>query len=522
MNPPGSGASPTFSGLSITCTSTGGLISFTCNKAISESACGIELISSATGEARWSGSIPSNTNAKPFTISGVPSGSYVLLADNGEATNEVPLEVSCATSGGDGGTTPPPTPAAPGCTDPAALNYDAAATSENGTCAYTPPALPEPFFQVPLLQALRFVVRGGDFETMDNVLFCEQHRPGQQVRPYFYQLVEFGDTVRVQVLTSYTAVAATILRHGGPAAGPATPLQRVLTLEGMATPFAVALTQDVASGTTQLRAATGGSLPPGLLAATRLTLAGTAPGTYRVTAAVPGSVVSLDDYLVLNRPWVVPAAGALTATWLLRGPGYNVWEADLPLSTLAAGYYQVRLVATRAGLVDAEAISEPLHLAARHDNTVVLDYRNADNCFGLVFTTGLTPRLRVPGTFFRQTNGGTLSTYRASAGGLTTLASTATRRKQLETYALPAYLHEKIFLACRLDELRVNGERCQTDEAYETSENRNYPLSGGRVVLEQADWLGSGNGNDAGLEEAPDNALALRGGGYLLLRGPGL
>jgi hypothetical protein len=413
-------------------------------------------------------------------------------------------------------------PVVPGCTDAAASNYAAGATADDGSCTYTPPPAPEPFFNVPLLQGLRFVVRGGAFETVDNVLFCEQRRPGQQMRPYFYQLVEYGDTVRVQVLTSYAAVSATVLRHGGAAVGPATPLQRVLTLEGSAAPLAVALREDVASGTTQLRAAAGGALPPGLLTAPRLTLGGAVAGTYRITAAQPGSVVSLDDYVVLNRPWLAPAAGDCTASWLRRGPGYNVWEAELPLAALAAGYYQVRLAATAPGWAPVEALSEPLHLAERHENTVVLDYRNADNCFGLVFTTGLTPRLRVPGTFFRQTNGGTLSTYRASAGSLTTLASTATRRQQFEAYGLPAYLHEKLFLAFRLDELRVNGERYETEEAYETTENRGYPLSGGRIVLEPADWLGGGNGDDAGLDEAPDNALALRRGGYLLLRGRGV
>jgi hypothetical protein len=100
-----------------------------------------------------------------------------------------------------------PQPIVTGCTDPSALNYAEGATNENGTCTYSPPAPPAPFFNVPLLQALRFVVRGGDFETMDNVLFCEQARPGQQMRPYFYQLVERGDTAAYEVSTCTRTVS---------------------------------------------------------------------------------------------------------------------------------------------------------------------------------------------------------------------------------------------------------------------------------------------------------------------------
>jgi hypothetical protein len=408
-----------------------------------------------------------------------------------------------------------------GCTDPSATNYDPAATAENGSCAYAPPAPLAPLFAVPPLQALRFALRGGAFETPDNTLFCEQVRPGQQRRPFYYQLVQTGDAVRVQVLTSFAGAGATLWRHGGAQVGAPVPLAQVLTLDGAAPPLPVVLNQDPATNTTRLRAAAGGSLPAALLAASRLTLAGPVSGTYRVTAAVPGTVVVLDDYVVLNRPWAAPAAGAQTASWLLVGPGYNVWEADLPVATLGEGYYQVRLQAFAAGgAVAAEAISEPVHVAAAHPNTVVVAWRNADNCFGTVFSTGLTPQVRVWGTFFRGKNGGTESTYRGSAGALTVLASTAQRLRTLETYAQPAWLHEKLYLACRLDYLAVNGLRCQTDQAYAAADERTYPLSAGSVVLEQADWLGAGNGDDAGVDEtAPEDALQLRSSEYLLLRG---
>jgi hypothetical protein len=406
-----------------------------------------------------------------------------------------------------------------GCTDRDALNFVAGATADDGSCTYTPPPPLAPFFQVPALQSLRFAVRllAGRLPTFDNLLFCEQPRPGQQVRPRYYQLVEFADVVRVQVLTSYTAIAATIYQHGGSQVGQPVPLTQVLTLEGPSAPLQVTL-RDNGDGFTRLVATAGGVLPASLLGTVRLVLGGVASGTYRITQAVPASVVALDDYLVLNRPWVAPAAGQVTASWQLTGPGFNVWEATLPLSTLAEGYYQVKLRATAAGQPDRLAESEPIYLRAEHPDTLAIDYRAKDNCFNMVFATGITPRVRVWGTFFRQKNGGNLSSYTDSAADVTILSSTATRLTALETYGQPAYMHEKIFLACRLDYLAINEERHVSPAAYETSEVRSYALSGGHADLQKHGFLGAGNGDDSG-DNVPGNALVLRGGGYLVLRG---
>lgn len=408
-----------------------------------------------------------------------------------------------------------------GCTDPAATNLAAGATFDDGSCVYAPPPALPAYLAVPLLQTLRFVVRGAlAAPGVDATLFCEQPRAGQQVRPYYFQLVERGDQVRVQVLTSYAAVTATVRQHtsGQPVASAS--LQQVLTLEGPAAPLSVVLSEDKLSGLTRLSPAQGTELPASLLAAPRLTLAGAAQGTYRLTQVVPGSVLQIADYVVLNRPWAAPGAGAVTASWLLSGAGFNVWEADLPLAALPDGAYQVQLRATRAGLADVVADSEPLLLRSTHPDTLAVDFTNGDNCYRTVFSTGLTPRLRVRGTLFRQKNGGELTTYSDSAANSTVLASTATRVVPLETYGLPAWLHEKLYLACRLDYLRVGGTRYASPAAYEYELPRAYPLGGGHADLQQLDWLGAGNGHDPGLvENAPANALQLSTGEFLVLRG---
>ncbi len=414
-----------------------------------------------------------------------------------------------------------------GCTDRSATNYDPAATFDDGSCAYLPPAVPTPVFAVPLLNPLRFVqaeIPDGcqTFETLDNTLFCQQQRPGQQQRPLFYQPVAYCDPVRVQVLTNYPSVEAIVHQlPGGQTVGPPQPLRKVLALQGEAPLLQVELSAAL-DGNTYVISATGG-LAPSLLAATRVALVLDTGGpalAYRVLSSGRASATVDEDFLIINRPYVATPTGTYPAvSWQLAGPGFNVWEQTLELSALPPGGYEIRLHGYDAANHSAEATSEPLRLADAHENTVVLDYGNTDNAFGTVWSTGYRARLRVPGTFFRQKNAGTSQVHRNSDDSVVVLASTAQRRTLLETYWLPDWLHEKLFLATRLDSLRVNGQPGTAPEAYDWSPNRAYPLSSGRVAIEPAGWLGAGNGDDTGANDTGEGLLVLRRGGFLQLRG---
>jgi hypothetical protein len=156
MVPAGSGYPPTILNLTNTCNATTGVseIAFSCNKVIAGSILTVNLTDKQSGAAVWSDGFGVNTNQLAFFISGTANGSdYVLNADNGEASVSIDLTVNCTGTPPPvgGGGAPPPTPAPTlvyGCTDPGADNYDPAATSDDGSCAYTPrlalaTALPE-------------------------------------------------------------------------------------------------------------------------------------------------------------------------------------------------------------------------------------------------------------------------------------------------------------------------------------------------------------------------------------------
>lgn len=462
------------------------------------------------------------TNPSAFQIAALPAGGYnlyVYAVDPTLNTSDVAVaEVAI------GAFVPAPRG---GCPDRSANNYDAAATFNDGSCVYPAAPVPDPVFEVPLLNPLRFVQPAilddcQVFETPENTLFCQQQRPGMQCRPLFLQPVAFCDPLRVQVLSNYPHVEAVLHRLAdNQVVGAPQPLTVELALTGAAPFVRVELSSD-GTGNTYLIAA-GGGLAPSLLASPHLRLrlaAGGPEQTFRILRSGLASATVGQDFLVLDRPWAEPSAGsAPDVSWLLRGPGFNVWEGDIDLSSLAAGEYYVRLHAYDDANRSAAATSEPLRLSAAPEKTVVLEYGNVDNAFGMVFNTGIRPRLRVPGTFFRQKNAGTLTEHRNSDGTAETLASTAQRLTTLEVYGAPAWMHEKLFLATRLDYLVVNGRRGHVSGAYEAPELRQYPLSAGRVDVEQREWLGAGNADDAG-NDSGDNLLVLRTGGFLRLRKP--
>jgi|SRR6476661_458481 len=458
-----------------------------------------------------SGLVPDGSGK--YTFTGMLAGVYTVRATDASGTTaDLLVTVPEAEVGG--------------CTDTTADNYDPTATFDNGSCTYTPPAQ-TPFFAVPLLNGLRFVVpeipdNCGTFETTDNTLFCAQTRPGMQRRPLFYQRVAKCDPLPVQVLTNYEQVQAVVHRVSDGVAVLIQPMEKVLALTGWSFAMDVELSSS-ADGFTLLQPA-GMGFPADLLAAKRVVVHGLPGGdqTYRVLRSGRASLVSSDDYVVLNRRWET-GPDVVSIEWPVSLANFNVWEVAANTASLPEGLYEMRLHASQPsnpawGTVTA--ISEPWRLAYEHPTTVLVEYKNSDNCYGTVFSTGFTPRLRVPGVFFRQKNGGQLSVHRNSDYTPVLLTSTAARLLALETQGLPPYLHEKLYLACRLDWLRVNGRMYRAGEnVYEASEQRAYPLSNGRIDLEQVPFLGTGNGDDQLQADQQDSLLTLRLGGFLRLRG---
>lgn len=386
-----------------------------------------------------------------------------------------------------------------GCTDPAADNYDPYATQDNGSCAYTPPPrVPHLVFSP--AQSLRFTQPGNpELPDYDNAPLADQ-APLNTNNPGFCQLYERGDTVVVQLQSNYGGVPdlSVVPCDGGPAVLTVVPT-RVVQGAGVSAAFDAYARREVATGKTRLYF-NDNTLPFPFAAGSRVTLAN-APGlngTYPV-ADVREDPAAGVPYLLLSVPYPDSSQRIdvdLTTPYALQG--FDTWQAVVPFNAVPVGCHTVRVSVTDPDFGPAVAVSEPLDIAVTHRDTVLVQYRNFDNAFGLNYTAGISSRLRARGSFFGQDNPAQKTTLRESTGKLTLLEASIQRRITLKVYQLPDWLHEKLAVAFCHDYVRVNGLKGIAGEDYSYPPTPAYALTNGTVQVEQEDFLGAGNRDDVG------------------------
>ena len=87
--------------------------------------------------------------------------------------------------------------------------------------------------------------------------------------------------------------------------------------------------------------------------------------------------------------------GMITGTsfvWTLVGSGgslgVNLYECMINLDARSAGFYHLYFECTLLSY-SAKFVSEKIHLSASHPNTMVFNYKNSVNNFGVYFSTGI-------------------------------------------------------------------------------------------------------------------------------------
>jgi hypothetical protein len=360
----------------------------------------------------------------------------------------------------------------------------------------------------PAAQSLRFVVPplpgygSADQVTPDNTLLADQRTVGIN-QPDYCQKVARRDVVQVQWKSNFTRHLVELIPCGSSTAIRTFPPTRLVQGQGNVATFSVYLTRHTSTSQARLyfQAAV---LPLPLLPGNRLQLSGFG------IAALEGNfpVIEVREDAIEGVPYIVLNVPFGTATALLRVDGqattvfdvasFDVFQAALDLSTVPAGCYYVRITAASAFLGFARAMSEPLELAADHAGTVLITYRNYDNAFGLNYSFGLENRLRVSGRLFELDTDTTKEVLIESTTRTTLLSAVARRKRRLELFGLPPYLHEKLALAFAHDLVRVQGEVVVAEEKYERTVVERYGLWNGSVLLTQREGFGSANGDDLG------------------------
>ena len=381
-----------------------------------------------------------------------------------------------------------------GCTDPNAENYDPSATFNDGSCTYAPPRR-EPYFEIPLANALRFVLPGIDRPVLDNTLF-QQEKALDYYNPGFAQLARPSDVFTVQFRTSYQQPTMELLT-GGQVVRSFAP-SKLLSGTGQQVSLPVSLQADTNAQQLRIYFSTGELLLP-LQPGDRITLTGTSDhdGTYPIASILEDAGTGA-SYLVLSRPY---ASGmqridaTLTTSFALAV--YDTWQVNLPLAGLENGCYFFRLTVEDPEFDTRVAVSEPVEIGA-HVDSVSLSYRNFDNAFDMLYSTGTTHFLRVLGQFVKRSNPTEKTALRESNDHLTILSAVTRREIELRVFQAPDWLHEKTQLAFCHDFVQVEGVEVVAQSEYEVESVERYRLSNGSVQCEQQGLFGEANGDDLG------------------------
>lgn len=404
-----------------------------------------------------------------------------------------------------------------GCTDPAATNYNSAATDDDGSCTYAPESR-NPILGISPMNSVRFVLTENidgcaTLQTLDNVLFCNERHPNirnvgymQKVAlcdAHIYQFRSNFDTLQLKLRNYLTqAVVDTIL--------PTVAVQNV----GVSGSYAAYLKNN-SNGQTRVYFNTG-DIPVPVAIGDRFTLTGhiDSDGTYTIVDIAQDAQAG-SPYLVFNRPYTATeATTAGTVQFILANAEYDVLEAPISWSDYPAGRYYLTLEANDAEFGSATWTSEPVDLRADWPDTLVIEYRNFDNAFDMVYTTGIVNRIRVEGELRKRIPGGENIIHREPQSHLTRLLGVAHRTVRMSTWNLPPWLHEKLGVVLMHDHLEINGVAYQCEEGYDEPEyNDNTALSNSGATIEQKEWFKEHNDHDLGsINQQP---LLIIGGGFL-------
>lgn len=375
-----------------------------------------------------------------------------------------------------------------GCMNPAATNYNPAATVDDGSCTLPVP-VPKPLFVIPLLNSLRYVVTAPDaLPNLDNRHYCAEDWPGIFKLPY-YQKVCRTDGTATQFQSNYTTHVAKLVDYITGLDVATLPVNTVRQNTGLYRNYSAWITAHPADVNKSRLYFHGGGLPFVFVAGDTVELVNAA------TAAVNGNktvvAVTLDDvdsipFLVLNYPYPGNAARiSLNVRTTYDALPYNVLQVPCAWANIANGVYIVRITATHAVLPTVEAISEPIALQPEHPGTHLVTWRNFDDAHGLVFSNGLICGLRVESDLWEREPGGTRKVMDLPNGRILKLASTLQRRAEFVTKQLPPYLHEKIGWLFDLDYVSINLVEYVTRDAYSVDSSKVFALRNGSITVSE-------------------------------------
>lgn len=406
-----------------------------------------------------------------------------------------------------------------GCTDPNATNYDPAATDDDGSCVYAP-EVRNPVLSVSIMNSLRFVATEnvdncGTFQTLDNTLFCKERHRGVR-NPSYHQKVARCDQHIYQFRTNYANLALNIRKESDNSiVGTIVPALAVQNV-GTSGVFSVYLKNNTNSQTRVYFNTSDIPMPVSVGDSIIITNHVDSNGTYAIIE-IKQDVQTQTPYLVINKAYTATdTTTSASVQFQMANADYNVMEATVTWADYPSGRYYVTLEATDPDFVNASYTSEPLILREEHPDTFLLEYRNYDNAFDMVYTTGIINRVRIEGEIRLRIPGGEHVMHEEPQSRITRLLGIAHRNVRMNTWKLPPWLHEKLSVALIHDEVSINGVQFACPEGYDEPEYvAQHALSNGGATIRQVEWFREHNDHDLGsINQQP---LLIVNGGFLRL-----
>lgn len=357
------------------------------------------------------------------------------------------------------------------------------------------------FLEAPLLNSLRFVKPAAVdnctiFQTPDNTLFCNQYYPGFTKTRYF-QKVALCDTPRIQFNSDFPAHLVELYKHStSELIKQFSPIMVQQNL-GVTEDFPIAVKQDLTDGIVRVYFAAG-PIPLPLSVGEAFVISGTADydGTYAIVDIQNDTTLGY-QFIMINHAYTVDKTG--TATFTNTGIDFNVLEASVDFTDVAAGQYYVQITAIDDIGDTSVLVSEPIDLQASWPDTNLIEYQNYDNAFDITWRTGYIGRKRVESILFEALPGGISSVSRNSDYSLVKVNAKKQRIFNFSTYMLPPYLHEALSVIFDLDLWKINGVQYQSEAEYNApSYLDRFKLANSSIKIEQAQWFRKYNSDDIG------------------------
>lgn len=366
------------------------------------------------------------------------------------------------------------------------------------------------YLDIPKQQSLRFVREAtidncNTFQNFDNTLFCKMVFNGIQIKTPFYQKVCKCDILTIQIHSNFSSHQVELMSQvTGLQVKNFNNIELKQQLTGIVSSFDGFITDRAGSdpaGTSRVYFNTS-TIPVPVSNGDVFQVINNGDGydgTYTIVG-ISADVLLGAPYLLIT---LVYDAGtptsAMRAVFTENVLNFDIYESILNFQDVAPGLYFARVRGVNADNSFTQFVSEPIDLRSTHLNTHLIEARNFDNTDDVVFTTGITVKIRLESKLHKTTPGRQGENYRESNGNPVKLGNKPQRKFKMDWFNQPFYRHELLNSMLGWDQLIINKVEYFCEEGPAEPANRDFfLLSNGNALIEQRNWFQQYNGDDLG------------------------